>query len=421
MKNAKDPNINADKSVEAKSSKQDKKSQKKKEKPTNIHKKTAKPVKIYSKFKAFLKEIILDSNYHFVTLKVLLECGELHKKQIAESLAYFNNKDPADDAEIKFYLDMLSYDVLLNHEFIMENHKDTGLLYYSLNVRLSELQKSKLIDHLSDEIAKYNRAQGIPENIHPHPNIINNINWDIYKFEKEASVTKVENSIKNISDGSRNIWLWSATPTNWEIVKSKHVWGSRVSKEKIGSRVHTGDLIVFYIVGTNTIQGIFEFVGEWFNSTESLWDGGLKSDGSLKYPSKINLKPVQLGVVPVSVLYEQLELFIGKSQRIRSLIFQGRGGYPSNNNEPLLEEDFQIIKEHLVKNSLIDESVVKQSISKNVKECLKCHTRVENPSNLIFEHLVEEIFGHVQSDPGDPQTKKLQLYCRACVANFEIN
>ena len=421
VKNAKVPNTYADKSNESESRKQDKKSQKKNEKSTNINKKTVKPAKSYSKFKAFLKEIIFDSNYQFVMLKSLLEYGELYLGQIAESLAYFNNRDSSDIVAVKSYFDVLSFDVLLDHKFIIELCKSNGLLFYSLNVQLDEFQKIELIDYLSAEITKFNQKYDIPKNVHPHANNINNIDWNYHHFKNNPNIKKIENLVKNSSFVSRHVWMWSITPVNWEIIKSKHVWGSKLPKEKIGSRVCSGDQVAFYVVGTNTFQGIFEFVGDWFDSSGSLWDDDLKFNGSPKYRSRINLKPVQLGTAAISDLCDKMELFIGKPQYVHSFIFLDRGGYPSNNNKPLLENDFKIIKEHLVKNMLTDVQTTRQTDSKNVKECLKCHTRVENPFDPIFEHLVEEIFGHVQSDPGDPQTKKLQLYCRACVANFGIN
>ena len=141
------------------------------------------------------------------------------------------------------------------------------------------------------------------------------------------------------------------------------------------------------------------------------WDDDLEPDGTLRYRSRINLKPIQLGAVITSDLYEKMELFIGKQQNIRNLILQGGSGYPSNNSRPLLKGDFEIIKDHLAQNPL---PVVDQLYSQNVKECPKCHTKVEDSSDIIFEQLIEEIFGYRQFDSNDPQTKKPQSYCRKC-------
>ena len=374
-------------------------------------------VKTYYEFREYLTNLNLDSNYELVLFKELLEYGKSHKGEIAESLAYFNNKDTTDIDVVTSFFNVLSFDDLQNDGFIIECGTEYGLLYYTINVQLTELQRIEFIHSLTARIIKYNQEQDIPENIHPHANNMNNINWDDYDFEKESSVIKTENSVNNVSSTSRKVWIWSITPANWKIVKSKHVWGSILPKEKIGSRVHSGDQVAFYIVGPDTFQGIFEFVGDWYDSTESLWDvDDVESDDSLKYHSRIDLMPVQLGTATIFELCDEMELFITKSQSIYSSIFEDCNGYPSNYNEPLLEEDFEIIKKYLAKNPLTDEPSVKQINSKNVKECLKCHTRVEESSDFIFEYLVEEIFGYEQSDSNDPQTKKLQSYCRGCTS-----
>ena len=85
------------------------------------------------KFKDFLDTIQLQSNYQLVMLKELVEYGVNHKGQIAESLAYFNNKDTTDFNTVKYYLTVPVYDVLLNHGFVITT--DTIWKYPFLQIK----------------------------------------------------------------------------------------------------------------------------------------------------------------------------------------------------------------------------------------------------------------------------------------------
>ena len=49
------------------------------------------------------------TNYQFVMLRELLNHDKLHKGEIAESLAYFNNKDTTDIDEVKYYFGVPVY------------------------------------------------------------------------------------------------------------------------------------------------------------------------------------------------------------------------------------------------------------------------------------------------------------------------
>ncbi len=146
-------------------------------KSTPIYDEIDDSIKTYYEFKEFLKTIKLQVNYQLVMLKELLEYGELHKGEIAESLAYFNNKDTTDLDTVKYYFNVSVYDVLLHHEFVIKDEGVINLPYYSLNVQLEEFQKIELIDYLSNEIVKYNQEHDIPENVYPHADNMGNIDW----------------------------------------------------------------------------------------------------------------------------------------------------------------------------------------------------------------------------------------------------
>jgi len=384
-------------------------------KSTPIYEENDESVKTYYELKDFLESKIKpQANYQYVMLKELLEYGELHKGDIAESLAYFNNKNTTDIDAVKYYLNVPVYDVLLNHELVTSDSEYYGLPYYTLNVKLTEFQRIELIDFFIDIIDTYNKEHDIPENQFPNANNSDNIEWSDANIKSSSKVQKIKNFVKKIHVSSTNsFWIWSVTPDNWEIVKSQNVWGSRIPKERIGKKVKSGDQVAFYVIGSASFKGIFEFVGEWHDSPGKTWDDDLEPDGSLRYKTQIKLKPVQLGSVDVSDLHDEIELFIGKPQNIRNLLLQGGSGYPSNNSRPLLESDFVIIKEHLAQNALVLDS--EESTPKIVKECPKCNeTKVEGIPGNEFDNKIEELFGFRQFDPNDPQSKKPQSYCRKC-------
>ena len=359
-------------------------------------------VKTFYEFQDFLENTLRpQDNYQFVMLYELLNYGKLHKGEIAESLAYFNNKNTTDIDEVKYYFDVPVYDVLIDHGFVTKHDPsefDISLPHYSLNVKLEEMQRIRLLEYLSNQITKYNQEHNIPENIFPESNNMDNFDWrKAYsksntksnidkKIDKESTNDSYRTKFSKLFKKSPSIhsrWIWSVTPENWEILKSQNVWGSRIGKERIGKTVKHGDQVAFYVIGTNSFKGIFEFVGNWYDSPGKTWDDDLRPDGSLIYISQIQMKPIQLGSVKIHNLHEKLELFIDKSQNNRNLVLQGGNGYPSNNCLPLLEDDFAIIQTELMRNQDAPEIDVTDDIeaSNYVKE----HKFSSNVESEIIE------------------------------------
>ena len=325
-------------------------------KTTPIYKEITKSAKTYYELKEFLESIIKpQTNYPLVMLKELLEYGTLHQGEIAESLAYFNNKDTTDINNIQYYSNVPVYDFLLKHKLVISD-KGYYFPYFTLNVKLEKFQRIELIDYLTNTIVIYNKEHRIPENEFTNSNNMDNIKWSDINVKNSLMTHKIKNLVKKMSTSQTNsFWIWSVTPENWEIVKSKNVWGSRIPKERIGNKVKAGDQVAFYVIGSNSFKGIFEFVGEWYDSPGKTWNDDLEPDGSLRYKTQIKLKSIQLGSVKVSELYDKIKLFIGKPQNIRNLLLQGGSGYPSNNSRPLLESDFEIIKKYLTQNPMDDD------------------------------------------------------------------
>jgi len=168
-------------------------------KSTPIYDEIDESVKTYYELKEFLESKIKpQANYQYVMLKELLEYGELHKGEIAESLAYFNNKDTTDLETVKKYLKVPVYDVLLKHELVTSEGYYCGLPYYTLNVKLADFQRIELIDYFIEAIATFNKEHNIPENEFPNANNMDNIEWSDANIESSSKVEKIKNFVKNI-------------------------------------------------------------------------------------------------------------------------------------------------------------------------------------------------------------------------------
>jgi len=201
------------------------------------------------------------------------------------------------------------------------------------------------------------------------------LSWSVYLRTKSILVEeKPRNFVKKTPLKSTNSsWIWSVTPDNWKILKIKKVWGSRISKEKISQVVKSGDQVAFYVIGSNSFKGVYEFVGDWYDSPGVTWDDDLEPSGELRYKSQIEIKPVCLGNALLFDLHEKMILFKDKPTNIRNLILQGGSGYPSNNQKPLLQEDFAIILDELKNNSETTYDVVESQLKtkENVQQLIK--------------------------------------------------
>jgi hypothetical protein len=135
-------------------------------------------VKTLYELKDFLDTIKLQSNYQLVMLKELVEYDVNHKGEIAESLAYFNNKDTTDFNTVKYYLTVPVYDVLLNHGFVITTNTIWKYPFYKLNVNLNESQKIGILEIINSKLNEYNKLHEIPENEWPNSDNRGSIDWE---------------------------------------------------------------------------------------------------------------------------------------------------------------------------------------------------------------------------------------------------
>lgn len=144
------------------------------------------------------------------------------------------------------------------------------------------------------------------------------------------------------TDSQFQCWIWSVTPENWEIVKAKNIWASKIG-EKIREKIVSGDKVIFYVLGTGQFKGIFEFKGDWYDAKEPVWED--ESD-SVIYQSQIELTPLVFGDVNVYDIAGELSIFQNpEDKRLVNLVLKGSGGYPSNNGKPIPIEDYKKIYE----------------------------------------------------------------------------
>ena len=139
-----------------------------------------------------------------------------------------------------------------------------------------------------------------------------------------------------------NHWIWSVTPENWEILKEKNIWASKIG-QNIRDRVRPGDKVIFYVHGTNEFQGIFEFVGEWYDAPKPVWSD---ETDSIIHQSQIKLNLIKIGSVKVYDGAHELKMFSNPDdKRLINLVLKGGGGYPSNNGKPIVYQDYKKLLE----------------------------------------------------------------------------
>lgn len=137
--------------------------------------------------------------------------------------------------------------------------------------------------------------------------------------------------------------MWAVTQQNWPVVKEKLAWA--IPQEKNTQSVRPGDNIIFYVIGSNHISGIYEITSEWHESTV-VWPD--KND-TKQVLAEIDLKEVQLGEFDVRKNKDHLKFIKDPKNWGRS--FQALGGLGvSNHGMPIPHEDYEFILEKL-KNS----------------------------------------------------------------------
>lgn len=290
--------------------------------------------KTFGQFKEFIeKQIQLQANYQLVMLKYLVNHKVGHKGQIAEELAVYNNKMIFDVEEVKKFFNVPFFDVLEKRGFIVirMNH---GIKEFVLNVVLTKYEEIEINEILEKKLKQYNEEHNIPEN---QFTVFTSINWnDNLHLIRENTESVVQ-----------NVWISSVTYDNWKILKEQNIWASVAPIENLQTKIKHGDNIVFYVIGTKAIMGIFMVVGDWYESTKPIWSD--EKNVEIIYKSQVRLKRIKTGVAKIQTLRSILTVFKNKDERNVNLILRGQNGYPSNFNTPIPIQDLERIKENLHK------------------------------------------------------------------------
>jgi hypothetical protein len=314
-------------------------------------------VKTFYEFQDFLEDNLKpQANYQFVMLHELLNYGKLHKGEIAESLAYFNNKNTTDVDEVKYYFGVPVFDVLVNHGFVTKHDPsefDVPLPHYSLNVKFEEMQRIRLLEYLSNQITKYNQEHNIPENEFPESNNMENFNWR-NKYAKSNIKSNIESKpsepilntdekisprIKN-TDKFRNctrcnaktIPLWDKRPLCRNCAVHKKIQNtdddnSNTKKTILLKRSSDGIILTEY-VETNSIE---ISTGQILSNDDLMDSFGVGNMGGIRYSRKNNL------VILLSTHSDDYDDTIDSDSGL--IIYTGEGKYDQelkNGNEKIL-------------------------------------------------------------------------------------
>jgi len=212
--------------------------------------------KTYDDLKKFVnEEMIMQENYQPVVIKTLANVGgQTSREEIEEQLHLHN---PESDSESM------------------------------TNTVLQVLSKRKIIRKSDDDEYTLNLLEPLSEP------------------EAKEIVNLCQSKIDGFEAPQFRCWIWAVTQENWEIVKQKNIWASKIS-EKIRDKVVSGDKVIFYVLGTGQFKGIFEFDGNWYDATKPVWAD--ESD-SVIYISQIHLIPLVFGDVIVYDIASELSIF----------------------------------------------------------------------------------------------------------------
>lgn len=325
-------------------------------KSTPIYEDVDDSVKTYYEFKEFLdSEIKLQANYQLVMLKELLEYGRLHKGEIADSLAYFNNIDSSDINSVTYYLDVPVYDVLVDHGFVIVDYHNQ-IPHYTLNVKLTDMQKIELSNYLISNIEKYNREHNIPDNVYPNANNVGSIDWDKYSvlLKNQKPQEQTNENIQQIEENILNEEKFQDDTKKESKMEFKNC--SHCNQTKI-----------------------------------PIWDSQ--------------------SVCPYCVKEKEREAKEEKSRTKWMKKFLGFSNVETTiTKKPTNESSWITQKSEKIHN---DESIVKEC-----PRCHTEISGISN--SLDFNNQIEEKFGFRQMDPNDQKSKTPQSYCRDCRSSQNI-
>jgi len=141
-------------------------------------------------------------------------------------------------------------------------------------------------------------------------------------------------------------WVIPVSEANWEVIKKLNVYGA--PEDSVAPKlIKAGDYLVFYVTvkGSRALGGkfvgVYRAVSEWFREDEPLWPDEV-AEGKVKYPWRVRIEPVKLGVADFKELVDKLSFTRGRKRPNAMLV-----GTPANMRRPIPEEDLRVILESL--------------------------------------------------------------------------
>lgn len=140
-------------------------------------------------------------------------------------------------------------------------------------------------------------------------------------------------------------WIITVTEENWQTIKTINIYGApetRISKSA-RNLIKPGDIIIFYVKkkGSKSLGGkfvgAFKVISEWYRGDKPLWPDELR-EGKIKYPWRVKLELVKLGVADFKKLISKLK-FIKKKNKAQTYLV----GTPANMRRPIPENDVKLI------------------------------------------------------------------------------
>lgn len=141
----------------------------------------------------------------------------------------------------------------------------------------------------------------------------------------------------------------TVTEENWETIKSASVYGAPETRITKSARnlVKPSDIVIFYIKKKGAkklggkLVGAFRVASKWCREDSPLWPDEVR-EGRVKYPWRVKLEPIKLGIADFQELVPKLR-FIEKKDRPGAYLV----GTPANLRRPIPEEDAKVIIESL--------------------------------------------------------------------------
>jgi predicted RNA-binding protein len=143
-----------------------------------------------------------------------------------------------------------------------------------------------------------------------------------------------------------DIWILPVSEANWEVIKKFNIYGAP-ENSAAPKLIKIGCYLVFYVTvkGSKTLGGkfvgVYKAVSDWFREDRPLRPDEV-AEGKVKYPWRIGVEPVKLGVADFKELVIKLSFTRGKKRPNVMLV-----GTLANMRRPISEEDLKIILDSL--------------------------------------------------------------------------